>query len=278
MKSAASSMVLAAFGTVVFMAPTAWAEDKAAVDEAALAGSSNATDVAAAAPAAEIELNNAAVNRAFVGGEVQAPEAPARPHRFGVYFGFRILNLKDPGYDPYSESDALAQNAIGISFTPWKSQRYGLHFLGEWNMGSSSAYARGVPTDLLVNRLALGVEGRWVPSSRFYLYARLVPSLVHIGGEIDDWALGAKLQSSAWTFAMDTSAGAALRLGTAGKAPKRTVSFWLMMDWGYAFARQAPMTFSPEPDDDDPRKFGSVNLPGLRLGGFVTRGSVGLTF
>lgn len=280
MNSVARALSCAALGTLSLLASSARADDKpeAAVDAAAMPSPSEEPKTAASTPAGEIELYNAAVNRAFAGGEVKQPEAPARTHHFGVYIGFRFLNLTHPGYDPYSESDALVQNALGFSFTPWKSERLQLHFLGEWNIGASTAYARGAQTDLLVNRIALGVEGRWMPKSRFYLYAKIVPSVVNLSGKIEDWDLGVDLESSSWAMVLDTSAGAALRLGTAGKAPGRTASFWLMMDWGYAFASQASMTFRPPEIEDEPRKFGSINLPGLRPGGFVTRASFGVTF
>jgi hypothetical protein len=269
----------ATFAFVTFVsAPAAWAQDKpeaveatptpAAVDASSTEQSGNG----------ESTLDNAAVNRAFAGGEVNDPVVSVRPHRFGVYLGFRAMNVKDPGYDPYSDGDALVQNSIGVTFSPWRTRPLSLHLLAEWNMGGSSAYARGAHTNLLVNRIALGLEGRWMPKSRFYLYAKLVPSLVHLGGEINDGELGVKLESSSWTFALDASAGAALRLGTAGTEPKRTASFWLMMDWGYTFAGQASMTFRPAEIEDESRTFGAVNLPSLRPGGFVTRASFAVSF
>lgn len=227
----------------------------------------------------DVTLDNDAMNRAFVGEEEPKPVMTTpRPHRFGVYLGVRAMNIKNSGYDPYSESDALAQNALGFSFTPWRSRPWSLHFLAEYNYGASTAYARNASTELSVNRFALGVEGRWMPKSRFYLYAKVVPALVRFDGEINDGDLGVTLESVSTAFLLDTSAGAALRLGTAGKEPKRTVSFWLMMDWGYTFATQAAMTFAPANMDDETRSFGSINLPGLRLGGFVTRGAFAVTF
>lgn len=226
----------------------------------------------------EIHLDNAAVNRAFAGGEVVPPAVPVRPHRFGVYLGFRATNVKNAGYDPYSYGDALVQNAVGLSFSPWRTQPWSVHFLAEWNMGVSSADARGYSSELTVNRFALGAELRWMPKSRFYLYGKVVPSLAHLGAEIDDWDLGVSLESSSWAPMLDLSAGAALRLGTAGKEPKRTVSFWLMMDWGFTLAGQAAMSFTPDNIDDPTRTFSAVNLPGLRPGGFVTRGAFAITF
>ncbi len=278
MRKAAATFAFATFVSV----PTAWAQDKPeAVEPAAppvLVDQAPAQSSAQSSATGELTLENVAVNRAFAGAETKRPDVPVRAHRFGVYVGFRAMNVKHPGYDPYSTSDALVQNVIGFSFSPWRSRPLSLHFLGEWNVGSASAYARGAQTDLLVNRIALGLEGRWMPKSRFYLYAKLVPSLMHLGGEIDDYELGVKLESSSWAFALDASAGAAIRLGTAGKEPKRTASFWLMMDWGYTFASQAPMTFRPPNVDDESRTFGAVNLPGLRPGGFVTRASFAVTF
>lgn len=274
MRKAAASFAFAAFVS----ASAAWAQDKPAAVE--LVAAPAAVDQAPAESSAtgELTLDNAAVNRALAGGESKLLDVPVRPHRFGVYIGFRAMNVKNPGYDPYSTGDALVQHALGFSFSPWRTRPLSLHFLGEWNMGASTAYARGAETNLLVNRIALGLEGRWMPKSRFYLYGKLVPSLVHLGGEIDDYELGVTLESSSWAVMLDASAGAALRLGTAGKEPKRTASFWLMMDWGYSFASQASMTFRPADVDDESRTFGAINLPGLRPGGLVTRSSFAVTF
>lgn len=275
------SRAAAAFAFATFVcAPTAWADDEAqpaaeSQDTAALQPTADASASGAVA------VDNAALNRAFADNNepvVYGNIVPVHRQRFGVYIGFRAINVKHPGYDPFSESDALATSAIGFSFTPSRSQRFSLHFATEWNIGSSTAYARGAQTDLLVNRVALGLEGRWMPKSRFYLYARVMPAAVHLAGKIEDWELGVDLESSSWTFAVDTSAGAALRLGTAGKEPKRTTSFWLMMDWGYVFAGQADMTFLPAKNEEEPRNFGAINLPGLRPGGFVTRASFAVTF
>jgi hypothetical protein len=265
MRKAAAAFAFAAF----LGAPAVvWAQDKPAAVVAPAADASTG----------EITLNNAAVNRAFEGGETQPIAVPVRSHRFGVYVGFRAMNITSPGYDVYSENDAFVQNSLGFSFAPWRSRSTSLHIVAEWNIGSSSAYARGAQTDLVVNRLALGLEGRWMPRSRFYLYAKLVPSAVHIGGKIDDYEAGVTLESSSWTIGLDTSLGAALRLGTAGTEPKRTVSFWLMMDMGAAFAGQAAMSYRPTDIDDPSRTFGAVNLPGVRPGGFVSRSSFAVTF
>lgn len=270
----------AAFAFATFLcASAAWADEEPTIGAVSQVAAVEQPKAADSSASSEVAIDNAAVNRAFANDEpVVYVERPMHRQRFGVYFGIRALNLTHTGYDPYSESDALVTNAIGFSFTPSRSQHFALHFATEWNIGSSQAYSRGAEADLLVNRIALGLEGRWMPKSRFYLYARVMPAAVHLYGQIKDWELGVNLESSSWTFALDASAGAALRLGTAGKEPKRTASFWLMMDWGYAFAGQASMTFTHAEIEDETRTFGSINLPGLRPGGFVTRASFAVTF
>lgn len=275
MKKMAMAIAASAFAC----AAPVWADEPVEVAVPTKEAPVEVTKTAAASETnTEIQLDNASVNRAFAGGEVSRPAVPVRPHRFGVYLGMRATNVKNAGYDPYSYSDALVQNAVGVSFSPWKTQPFSLHFLAEWNMGVSSADARGYSSELTVNRIALGAEIRWMPKSRFYLFGKIVPALAHLGAEINDWDLGVTLESSSWTPMVDLSAGAALRLGTAGKEPKRTVSFWLMMDWGAALAGQATMSFSPANIDDPTRTFGAVNLPSVRPGGFVTRTAFAITF
>ncbi|MBW2458067.1 MAG: hypothetical protein JRI68_26415, partial [Deltaproteobacteria bacterium] len=47
---------------------------------------------------------------------------------------------------------------------------------------------------------------------------------------------------------------------------------------GYGFAGAVDMNYSPEEDDDDPRVYGSVDLPPVRPSGLINRLAVALTF
>jgi hypothetical protein len=106
----------------------------------------------------------------------------------------------------------------------------------EWNLGSSNALARGDETSLTLYRFAAGLEGRYEPISRLYLFVKLVPAAIHARADIEDPALGATLKSRSWTWSLDATGGAAFRLGSSGKDNDPSASFWLMCDMGYSFA------------------------------------------
>lgn len=213
-----------------------------------------------------------------------APDAPPvlrprpLPHHIGLQFGVRTTNIPNGGYDPFSESNGLAQASIAATFTPWRSLPFSAHALAEWNIGASHAMARGADTSLTMHRFALGVEGRYEPISRLYFFAKLAPAAVHARAEIEDFALSAELTSRSWTWAVDTTGGAALRLGNAGKDHDPSATFWLMLEMGYSFAGEAEMVLTPVEDQDEPRRFGSVALPGLTPSGFLTRFAGAVTF
>jgi hypothetical protein len=51
-----------------------------------------------------------------------------------------------------------------------------------------------------------------------------------------------------------------------------------MLEMGYSFAGEAEMVLTPGAIDDEPRRFGSVALPGLEPSGFLTRFAGAVTF
>jgi hypothetical protein len=209
-----------------------------------------------------------------------APDIKARPlpHHIGLQFGVRTLFIPSSGYDPFAESNGLAQASIAGTFTPWRSLPFSAHAIAEWDIGGSNATARGAATNLTMFRFALGVEGRYEPISRLYFFAKLAPAAIHARADIEDYALSATLKARSWTWALDTTGGAALRLGNAGKEHDPSATFWLMLEMGYSFAGEAEMVLTPGAIDDEPRRFGSVALPGLEPSGFLTRFAGAITF
>ena len=77
---------------------------------------------------------------------------------------------------------------------------------------------------------------------------------------------------------MDTTAGAALRLGSAGPEEDPNASFWLSAELGYSFAGSTDMPYTANLADDDPRQFGTVDLPAIRPSGFANRITFGVSF
>ena len=108
---------------------------------------------------------------------------------------------------------------------------------------------------------------------------KVAPAALHLRGSIDDPAIGRPLVSRSWTFGLDTTGGAALRIGTASKSNGNpAVSFWLTGELGYSFAMKTDMVYAPGEDEEDPRTFGEITLPSLRLGGPVGKLAFALSF
>jgi hypothetical protein len=214
-----------------------------------------------------------------------SPDAPRSPrprpltHRFGFQLGLRTTNITDGGFDPYAESNGFGQASFVGTFTPWRTLPFSVHLVGEYDIGVNDSEARGDKTSLSMHRIALGLEGRYEPISRLYFYARVAPSALHLRGTIDDIPLGAKLAARTWTWGLDTSGGAAIRLGNGGNDADPIVTFWLTVDLGYTFAGEAEMVYHPvEVNDEEGRRFGDVTLPPIRPNGFVTRFAGVVTF
>jgi hypothetical protein len=209
----------------------------------------------------------------------QPPKTRPLPHHFGIQVGVRTTHIPHSGYDPYADSNGLAQASFVGVYTPWRTLPFSVHLVGEWNIGRSTSIARGDPTSLAIHRIALGIEGRYEPVSRLYLFAKVAPSALHLRGEIEDFGLGATLTSRTWTWGLDTTGGAALRLGNAGKEGDPAATFWLMLDMGYSFTGEAEMIYRPaELDENENRRFGDIALPSIGPGGFVTRFGGAVTF
>lgn len=215
--------------------------------------------------------------------EAEEPDSAAarqRPltHHFGIHLGARVVHIPSSGYDPFSDSNGLGQSVIAATFTPWRSLPFSAHVAAEWNVGSSNALARGDETSLSLYRFAAGIEGRYEPISRLYLFVKLMPAALHARAEIEDPALNVTLKSRSWAWSLDATGGAAFRVASGGKDHDPAVSFWLLCDMGYSFAGKADMVFTPGDVEEESRRFGSVALPGLDPSGFVTRITGALTF
>ena len=215
--------------------------------------------------------------------EEPAPQKPpAQPHiqRWSAGAGFTGAVVNSPGFDPYSKSNTLPMVSVFGTFTPWPTRPVSVHLAFQYDYGGASERARGAEASLDVHRLALGLEGRYVPLSRMMLFVRAMPSAMHLGGTIKDPYLGAQLESGSWNFSADVTGGAAARIGSVGHAELPSVSFWIALDMGYRFAPPAVMRFRPGDltDDDLGRKFGDVPMPSLDLSGFIGKLSVSISF
>lgn len=223
------------------------------------------------------------------GADTMAPPEPAkakparraRPHRFHIQAGLRTTIISNEGYDPFAEGNGLAQGAFSFAYSPWRTLPFSVYGVGEWSIGgASSVTARGADSSLLVNRLGLGVEGRYEPISRLYMYVRLMPAAVNLNATIKDWELSNTLMGDAWTWGLDTTGGAAIRVGNVGRDEMPKTTFWFLFDLGYSFAGEANLVLKPTANDDslDGRQFGGIPLTPFRPSGVLWRFAFSVAF
>lgn len=206
-----------------------------------------------------------------------APPPPpferARAPEMNLSLGVRGTLVRDAGFDPYAQKDMLAQIAIAAGPTFARSGDVSFAALVEWSWGTAKATARGDDTSLGMHRIGLSLMAFYHPVKRLGLYAKLSPGAVHLRGEIADSGIERPLVARTWAFSMDAAGGLALMIANAGRA-----RFWLTTEFGYSFATSADMVFSPLEDETDPRTYGSVTLPALRLAGPFGKFAFATTF
>jgi hypothetical protein len=101
---------------------------------------------------------------------------------------------------------------------------------------------------------------------------------VHLGGTLDDPGFTRPLVTGSWSWALDTTAGAAFMFSSLGPREAPTSRFWFTGELGYGFAGRSDMIYKSAPQDEDPRVYGAIMLPALRPSGALARGSVAVSF
>ncbi|MFP6687427.1 MAG: hypothetical protein VB934_22100 [Polyangiaceae bacterium] len=197
-------------------------------------------------------------------------------HRFVGMSGFRGQVITHPGMDPYSTGDFFSQITLGAAFLPLTWGHLKLGVLSQYDMGSVDTDTRGIPASLSIHRIGAGPYAQVSLGDRWRLSSRVIPGANYLDASFDDTS--GKLRSQGWTWSLETSVGAAVRLGSAGKSDDPKASFWLTADLGYTFAGTSEMSFTGDLEQDDPRDFGTIELPPLSPRGFSQRLAFAVSF
>ena len=144
------------------------------------------------------------------------------------------------------------------------------------DVGTRSATARGAPTSLYALRLLLGPEARWHLMPQLYLFARPSAGVLRTVAQLDEGSTGATLKASAWSFAVDATAGAAFAVIDL-RRHAGDLRFWLIADGGYGWAATSDLLLAPE-DDTGPKRTAELDLGELALGGPFFRIAAAATF
>jgi hypothetical protein len=190
--------------------------------------------------------------------------------------GMRSTFVTDRAFDPFASDNALTSISLGFSRTLLHEGSFSFAPGVVWDYGSRSAAARGQPTSLSANRLGLALEGRYHFAPWVYGLVRITPAALHQRAKVEDGPNPA-YAASAWSFAVDASAGAAFLLGPHGDSPA-LVRWWAAAEGGYGYATSASLRMRPELADDDPRRIGDLDLGKLALGGAFFRVYGAVTF
>lgn len=192
--------------------------------------------------------------------------------------GVRTTYVRDAGFDPYSSNDALLQGSLGATHTLKVRWPFALAIGGRWDFGASTSKARGAETNLSAQRLLVSVEGRFHLGGRDgYVFARLAPGGLHLSTSVKDGSLGSAMESGGWVPALDASVGYAWLVGPRSHPERHRVRFWLFPELGYAWSGAREQALTPSVAADDPRQYGTLQLPSLAVRGPFFRIGAGLS-
>jgi hypothetical protein len=192
--------------------------------------------------------------------------------------GFRTYLIFDDGFDAFSDNEVLGQGAFTVGFTPLHFEPFGIGLTAEYDIGRKSHHIRYVDTALTLHRVGVGVQGH-ADLGILRLFVRATPGFWYGDASIDDTSFERPLVASGFTWGVDATGGAALRIASVGSSSAdAAVRFWLLLELGYGFAGELDMSFTPEEDEEDPRQFGAVTLPPVRPAGMVNRFGFAISF
>jgi len=202
--------------------------------------------------------------------------APLAAPTWTVAAGVRAIYVKDPGLDPFSTDDGLAQFALTGTRTIVQRDRLALAAGLELDAGGTTAAARGASSSLSLTTFAAVLEGRYQPAWRVQLFARLSPGLLHGAASMSDPSApaGADLTTSFDTFSLEAAAGGAFCIAV---LPGSRVGLWLFADGGYAWAAAQHLVLTPALGADQ-NKAGAQDLGTLAPRGGFFRLALGLSY
>jgi hypothetical protein len=196
-----------------------------------------------------------------------------------AFIGFRVAKISSSGFDPFADSDDLAQFSAGVGRTVMTSGNFSLAGLFLYDIGGRSSEARGANTELTVHRLTLGAEARYHIFRQLFAFGRVAPGAIHSIAKIEDLSTGVKNQATRdWVFATDLSAGATVDLtGFSKYSRKRKVAAWITLEGGYGFAGETELRMTAD-GGGGPVRAEPLDLGPLALAGPFMRGAFVLTY
>ncbi|MFO0761496.1 MAG: hypothetical protein U0359_33765 [Byssovorax sp.] len=217
---------------------------------------------------------------AVVAADAPAPaeKASARGVEINLAFGFRGAGYPNAGFDPYGENDFVGQLMLAAGPTVYRSGKFSLATIAEWDVGSSRATARGDASRITLHRLAVSLESRYQLIDRLGLFVKLAPGAYHLRATIEDPGSERPLVSRTWTYSLDATGGASFMFARVGTKQAPKARFFFTGEMGYGFAGTSEMVFAPTEDAEDPKHYGTLKLPDFRPAGPVGRLAFAVAF
>lgn len=207
------------------------------------------------------------------------PEPPVDPNtlpythhqlHYDLLVGARLNWVGHAGYDVFSENDLLAQFSARAGAGFWSSGRLSVAALLDWSYGSTSALARGQHSALAVQRIGVGIEGRYHLHERVFTYLRAVPGAMFTEARIGREADPTSPYASNWAFSLDGVVGAAVRLAGPADGTQDVPRLHLYLEGGYGFATDVGLSLSSDEEEGparpQPLDLGTLSLSAPMVG------------
>jgi hypothetical protein len=201
----------------------------------------------------------------------------AHQKNFRIEAGTRVQFVSNQGLDPFAESDVLPQLALGASWGFFASDALSIAAVAGFDYGTSTSHARSNATSLDLRRFALGPEARYHLLRVLALTAKVAPTLTREAAEVST-GIDTDLQSVAWKFGVDATAGAALELYGYHSGTSRKPRLWVTAEGGYGWTAAHDMVFEPIEASFAPQRLTPLELDDLSVSGPLFRITVALSF
>jgi hypothetical protein len=205
------------------------------------------------------------------------PLGSHQPH-VEASLGARVSKVADAGYDPFADSDELAQVSLGVGGTLFAHDRFSLAAVGFWDYGTHSGEARGAQTSFVVHRLSVGPELRFHLITPLYVFVHALPAFAHSQASLDDGVAAVTRSAEHWSYGLDGAAGAAVEVYGKPSGESWRPRLWVIAEGGYGYLGSTRLLLKAKSDSGAPERTAPVDLGSLSLAGPYLRVSAAVSF
>jgi hypothetical protein len=186
---------------------------------------------------------------------------------FHLSGGIRVSFIPNEGFDLFSKDNDLTQLSLGFGHTVFATGNTSLDASVLYDWAPSSSTARGAQTSLAVNRVSLGLEGRYHLFRRLYFFGRLAPGALRWDGDIHDGGADVLREAGDWAFSADLGGGAAFEIAGEDRGMSKRARGFVMVDGGYGWTTASSLEFLPEEGKPAPARLQPLDLGELAFRG-----------